>query len=84
MIGKYITWFHYQNQNKEFISKLDNSLRKSSSLEGNICCKSIYYRRELSLVTKGNRVKVLTEILKKLRNIEFSFLKSKWERGKIK
>ena len=67
MIEKYITWVHYLNQNKELNSKLDNSSRKTSSLEeyisvGNQC---VTEDKSLFLLQKEVEVKILTETLQK-------------------
>ena len=75
MIGKYITWVHYLNQSKELNSKLDNSSRKTSSLEehisvGNQC---VTEDKSLLLLQKELQVKIFTETLQKGKHIVVFF-----------
>ena len=70
MIEKYITWVYYLNQNKELISKLDNSSRKVSSLEENISVANQCVTEDnFPWLQKEAEIKVLTESLKKWRTL---------------
>ena len=62
MIVKHITWVHYLNQTKEFISKLDDSSISISSLGENISVPNQRVTEENSLQLQMEvEVKILTE-----------------------
>ena len=66
MIGKYKTWVHYLNQHNDLISKLDNSSRKTSSLEESfsVANQCVTWKNSLRL-QREVAVKVLTKTLRK-------------------
>ena len=66
MIGKYVHLSPLSKPKQELISKLDNSSRKTSSLEENIYVTNHCVTEENFLwLQKGVEVKVLTETFKK-------------------